>query len=88
MFNNSAMTPNSTPEESDADDLYDDYGAKSWLLTLDHRRLAILYFGSILFFLLLSGLAASVLRLELLTPLPDFLSGSAFKKSIRFRVWR
>ena len=85
MFNNSAMTPNSTPEESDADDLYDDYGAKSWLLTLDHRRLAILYFGSILFFLLLSGLAASVLRLELLTPLPDFLSGSAFKKIYTFQ---
>lgn len=86
MFNNAAMTQHDNPiAENEAGDLYEAYDLKSWLLTLDHRRLAILYFGSILFFLLLSGLAASALRLELLTPWADFLSGSAFKKIYTFQ---
>ncbi|MCB0193181.1 MAG: cbb3-type cytochrome c oxidase subunit I [Anaerolineae bacterium] len=85
MSNNSAMMHGNTSEENGIEDLYDDYTAKSWLLTFDHRRLAILYFGSILFFLLLGGLAATVLRLELLTPAADLLSGSAFKKIYTFQ---
>ncbi|MCB0209552.1 MAG: cbb3-type cytochrome c oxidase subunit I [Anaerolineae bacterium] len=85
MSNNSAMMHGNSSEDNGDRDLYDDYNVKSWLLTRDHRRLAILYFGSILFFLLLSGLAASVLRLELLTPLADFLSVSAFKKIYTFQ---
>jgi len=41
---------------------------RSWLLTLDHKRIAILYLSAVLVILLLGGLFAMGLRLELLTP--------------------
>ena len=38
-----------------------EYGIKSWLLTTDHKRIAILYLISITFFFLLGGAAASII---------------------------
>ncbi|HSN28382.1 MAG TPA: cbb3-type cytochrome c oxidase subunit I, partial [Kofleriaceae bacterium] len=43
-------------------------GLKSWLLTRDHKRIGILYLGTVLVFLLLGGIFALVLRLSLVTP--------------------
>jgi len=40
-------------------------GLKSWLFSLDHKRIGILYFVSVMFFFLLGGIAALRLRLEL-----------------------
>src|SRR4028119_253584 len=45
-----------------------DYGWKSWLFTLDHKRIAILYLVSITLCFLLGGLGAMIVRLNLLTP--------------------
>ena len=45
-----------------------DYGWKSWLFTLDHKRIAILYLISITICFLLGGLGAMIIRLNLLTP--------------------
>ena len=42
-------------------------GIKSWLLTQDHKRIAILYLISVSFFFLVGGLLAMVIRFELLT---------------------
>jgi cytochrome c oxidase subunit 1 len=44
------------------------YGWKSWLLTRDHKRIAILYLISITFMFFLGGLAVTIIRLHLLTP--------------------
>src|ERR1017187_7645439 len=44
------------------------YGLKSWLLTVDHKRIALLYLMSITFFFFIGGLFALLIRLELLTP--------------------
>ena len=41
---------------------------KSWLLTTDHKRIAMLYLISITFMFFLGGLAATLIRLNLLTP--------------------
>ena len=49
------------------------YGLKSWLLTKDHKRIALLYLGSITFFFFIGGIYALMIRLELLTPQGDFL---------------
>ena len=38
------------------------YGIKSWLLTTDHKRIAILYLVSITLFFLLGGIAAVLIR--------------------------
>ena len=51
-----------------------EYGLKSWLLTKDHKRIALLYLGSISFFFFIGGLYAMFIRLELLTPQGDLLS--------------
>jgi cytochrome c oxidase subunit 1 len=45
-----------------------EYGVKSWLLTTDHKRIAILYLLSITFFFFIGGAAATLIRLHLLTP--------------------
>src|SRR5947199_4011426 len=38
---------------------------RSWLLTHDHKRIALLYFASITFFFFIGGAAATLIRLEL-----------------------
>ncbi len=43
-------------------------GLMSWLTSLDHKRIGILYFVTILFFFLVGGTFALLLRLELFAP--------------------
>ena len=57
------------------------YGIKSWLLTTDHKRIALLYLVSITFFFLLGGAAASLIRLELFTPGPDVIQSDTYNKT-------
>jgi cytochrome c oxidase subunit 1 len=44
------------------------YGIKSWLLTQDHKRIGLLYLGSITFMFVIGGIAASLMRIHLLEP--------------------
>ena len=44
-----------------------EYGIRSWLLTTDHKRIALLYLLSITFFFFIGGFFALLIRLELLT---------------------
>jgi len=44
------------------------YGIRSWLLTTDHKRIAILYLISVTFFFFVRGIFASLIRIHLLTP--------------------
>ena len=39
------------------------YGIKSWLLTQDHKRIGLLYLGSITFMFVIGGIAASLMRI-------------------------
>ncbi|MHC4399429.1 MAG: cytochrome c oxidase subunit I [Planctomycetota bacterium] len=48
-------------------------GLFSWLFTLDHKRIGVMYLVSILTALLLGGLFAMVLRTELATPGPTIM---------------
>ncbi len=56
------------------------YGVKSWLLTRDHKRIALLYLASITFFFFLGGLFALLIRLELLTPAGDLVQAETYNK--------
>lgn len=47
-------------------------GAMSWLFTLDHKRIGIMYLGTILAFFMVGGLLAMAVRYELLDPQPTF----------------
>ena len=53
---------------------------KSWLLTVDHKRIALLYLFSISFVFLLGGLAAGMVRLELTSPNGQILSSESYNK--------
>jgi cytochrome c oxidase subunit 1 len=56
------------------------YGIKSWLLTTDHKRIALLYLVSVTLFFLLGGIYAALIRLELLTPYGRFVSDENYNK--------
>ncbi len=56
------------------------YGLKSWLLTRDHKRIAVLYIISISIFFALGGLFASLVRFELMTPEGDLMSSDTYNK--------
>ena len=53
---------------------YHPKGFMSWLLTTDHKRIGIMYLVTISFFFLVGGVAALLMRYELLTPESDFVS--------------
>jgi len=58
-----------TPRSSDSDNyLTHDKGILSWLLTLDHKRIGVMYLASVLTAFALGGTFALILRTELLTP--------------------
>ena len=56
------------------------YSVKSWLLTKDHKRIALMYLIAITFFFFLGGLAALVMRMELLTPQADVVQAETYNK--------
>jgi cytochrome c oxidase subunit 1 len=75
------MTETSPKAESHENYLNWTYGIKSWLLTTDHKRIALLYLVSITFFFLLGGAAASLIRLELFTPGADVIQSDTYNKT-------
>ena len=54
--------------------------AKSWLLTKDHKRIALLYLLTVSAFFALGGVYASLIRLELLTPASDLLESGTYNR--------
>jgi cytochrome c oxidase subunit 1 len=56
------------------------YGIKSWLLTQDHKRIALLYLFSVTFFFFVGGVFATLIRLELVTPQGDLLQSETYNK--------
>ncbi len=56
------------------------YGIRSWLLTTDHKRIALLYLVSITFFFFIGGFFALLIRLELLTPAGDLVLSDTYNK--------
>ena len=60
--------------------LTEEQGVLSWLLTTDHKRIAILYTASITAFFFLGGFFALLMRLELLTPQTDIVQAETYNK--------
>lgn len=56
------------------------YTVRSWLLTHDHKRIALLYLVGVTFFFVIGGLAAAVVRLELMTPRGDLTESETYNK--------
>jgi cytochrome c oxidase subunit I len=66
-------------------------GVLSWLTTHDHKRIAILYAVAITAFFFTGGLAAALIRLELVTPAGDLMTAESYNKAFTFHgvvmVW-
>src|SRR5947207_6279706 len=60
--------------------LNEDYGFFSWILTTDHKPIAILYLISVSIMFVLGGFFAMMMRIELLTPEGDLLTSDTYNK--------
>jgi cytochrome c oxidase subunit 1 len=56
------------------------YGLKSWLLTTDHKRIGLLYLGTMSLFFVAAGIFAVLIRIELLTPQGDLVSADTYNR--------
>jgi cytochrome c oxidase subunit I len=63
-----AIAAPEAPVESRVHYLNASYGIKSWLFTTDHKRIALLYLGSITLMFFIGGLAAVLMRIHLVEP--------------------
>lgn len=60
--------------------LKDGHSLRSWLLTKDHKRIAIMYLMSISVMFFIGGLFAVGIRFELATPQGDFVTADTYNK--------
>src|SRR5947208_5360225 len=60
--------------------LNDGYGIASWLLTRDHKRIALLYLGTVTLFFFVGGAMAVLIRIDLATPAGDLVSDETYNK--------
>ncbi len=61
--------------------LEDGSGLRSWIFTLDHKRIGIMYLASAMAAFLLGGLLAMIIRIELLTPGPTIISADRYNQA-------
>ncbi|PYD75247.1 cytochrome c oxidase subunit I [Novacetimonas pomaceti] len=58
--------------------LWQDGTVRSWLLTTDHKRIALLYMASITVFFILGGIGAALIRMQLVMPTGAILSDETY----------
>ena len=56
-------------------------GLSEWLLTTDHKRIALLYALMITAFFFIGGAVATLIRLELFSPHPQFLTDDGYNRT-------
>lgn len=59
-------------------------GIWSWMTTLDHKRIGVMYLATTMFFFLAGGIFALLLRLELIAPGQDFFGADTFNRFMTF----
>ncbi len=70
------ITPNATVKNY----INASFSVRSWLLTTDHKRIALLYLISVTIFFGIGGYAAVLFRLELMTPEGDLVIAETYNK--------
>ncbi len=73
-------TTQTPPAPPPTDYLTNGYTVASWLTTVDHKRIGILYLLSITLFFFIGGAAAVLFRLELMTPDGDLVQPETYNK--------
>jgi cytochrome c oxidase subunit I len=78
----SAAAPfEAAPHPLGSDYLRAEPGIRSWLLTRDHKRIALMFLCAVNLSLLLGGAFALLLRVELITPARTVMSASAYNRA-------
>ncbi|MCH2178395.1 MAG: cytochrome c oxidase subunit I [Mariniblastus sp.] len=57
-----------------------DWGLMSWICSVDHKRIGIMYMLLAVFFLLVGGFEALLIRVQLATPMNDFVSPQMYNQ--------
>jgi cytochrome c oxidase subunit 1 len=52
----------------------------SWVTTVDHKRIGVMYIGMALLFLVIGGIEATIMRIQLALPNNDFVSPQVFNR--------
>ena len=52
----------------------------SWVATVDHKRIGVMYIGMALLFLVIGGIEATIMRIQLALPNNDFVSPQVFNR--------
>src|SRR6185295_11796329 len=74
-------SPGSSHAETDPNESYlDKKGIMSWLVTLDHKRIGIMYLISVSLAFLLGGCFALALRLELFSHGRQFMDADTYNR--------
>jgi cytochrome c oxidase subunit 1 len=68
MATHAHAMPGATGHEHAAAHVEHDYGLRSWLLTVDHKRIGVLYGVAAFMFFLLGGIEALLIRYQLAVP--------------------
>ncbi len=76
-----AAPPPPEPAPAEPNYLNVSYSIWSWLTTTDHKRIGILYLVSISVFFVVGGLAAGLVRLNLLTPTGAIMTEDAYNRT-------
>ncbi len=79
-MNDPKTAPTDPPGYAPVNYLNETWGLKSWLLTLDHKRIGILYLISVSFYFAIGGLMAALIRVELATPQGDLVSADWYNR--------
>src|SRR5512136_2104740 len=75
-----SQSPASSPAYNTPNYLNAAKGVRSWLTTLDHKRIGVMYLALTLFGFFLGGVFALLLRIELLTPGPTVMDAMTYNR--------
>ncbi len=59
-------------------------GLKSWLLTVDHKRIGLMYLFSVLTFFLVGGIFALLIRIELMFPGQTIMDANQYNRTFTY----
>ena len=75
------VQPPTGPGSSGDNYLTHGHGLRSWIFTLDHKRIGVMYLVSILASFVLGGLLAGLIRTELLGPTRTIMSAESYNRT-------
>ncbi|MGH8147505.1 MAG: cytochrome c oxidase subunit I [Rhodanobacteraceae bacterium] len=86
-----SLAPNEPAHASEPSFYSDKQNLRGWLLTRDHKRIAILYAITVTIFFIMGGVAAAMIRINLISPNGAILDPETYNKTFTFHgvvmVW-